>query len=317
MFIHGFTGNVGIGTTAIPSARLHLQTSTQADTTVTQLELATTVNANPSHINQKFSSGAGWIAMVQAEQRAAGQYGALNFWTANNANPTQAMTLNYAGDLSVGEAGVQDSPHPGHKVVEVTAPAATSNAWSTSAGSNGGYDVSNNDAGTSANRGSISAAGYYNHHVAHFSMRGNFSANTWYPFTTRSQLQSWIPGASSSSTTGMPMYFRVYTYDVSAGGGDYLAHRLTDRFWFTTYSSNSNQRHQIPLGPAMGHAPNSGAYTDHKDYGNNAIQVSINHRYGSDSYYPASQTFEIWFNSARTGLTGGSAVSVEIYAYIG
>ena len=309
-------GNVGIGRED-PTAKLHLQTTTQAASSVAQLELATTVNANPSHINQKFSSGAGWIAMIQAEQRAGGQYGALNFWTANGDNPAQKMALNFAGDLSVGDEGVEDSPHPLHKKVEVTATAATSNAWSSSAGSNGGYDVSNNDTSAHQNRGSISAAGYYNHHVAHFSLRGNFAANTWYPFTTRTQLQSWIPGAESTQDTGMPMYFRVYTYDVSSGGGDYLAHRLTDRFWFTSYTSNSNQRHQIPIGPAMGHAPNSGAYTDHKDYGNNPIQVSINHRLGSDSYYSASQTFEIWFNSARTGLTGGNGLQVEIYAYIG
>tara|TARA_R110000764_G_scaffold223753_1_gene312692 strand:- start:277 stop:480 length:204 start_codon:yes stop_codon:yes gene_type:complete len=67
----------------------------------------------------------------------------------------------------------------------------------------------------------------------------------------------------------------------------------------------------------MGHAPNSGAYTDHKDYGNNPIQVSLNHRLGSDSYYSASQTFDIWFNAARTGLDGTNAKQVEIYAYIG
>ena len=309
-------GNLGIGTTA-PSGKLHVQTTNQADTAVAQLELATTVNANPSHINQKFSSGAGWIAMIQAEQRAGGQYGALNFWTANNGNPAQKMALNFAGDLSVGDEGVQDSPHPLHKKVEVTATALTSNAWSSAAGSNGGYDVSNNDTAVHQNRGSISAAGYYNHHVAHFSLRGNFAANTWYPFTTRGQLQAWIPGAGGSQDTGMPMYFRIYTYDVSGGGGDYLSHRLTDRFWFTSYSSNSTQRHQIPIGPAMGHAPNRGNTTDHKDYGNNPIQISINHRLGSDSYYSASQTFDIWFNQARTGLTGGSALQVEIYAYIG
>jgi hypothetical protein len=309
-------GNVGVGIN-IPTATLHARTTNQAATTVAQLELATTVNANPSHINQKFSSGAGWIAMIQAEQRAGGQYGALNFWTANNGNPAQKMALNFAGDLSVGDEGVQDSPHPLHKKVEVTATALTSNAWSSAAGSNGGYDVSNNDTAIHQNRGSISAAGYYNHHVAHFSLRGNFAANTWYPFTTRTQLQAWVPGAGGSQDTGMPMYFRVYTYDVSAGGGDYLSHRLTDRFWFTSYASNSNQRHQIALGAAMGHAPNSGAYTDHKDYGNNPIQVSLNHRLGSDSYYSASQTFDIWFNAARTGLDGTNAKQVEIYAYIG
>jgi hypothetical protein len=314
--LNPFGGNVGIGTTN-PTGKLHIQTTTQGDTTVAQLELATTVNANPSHINQKFSSGAGWIAMIQAEQRAGGQYGALNFWTGNGGNPAQKMTLNFAGDLSVGDSGVQDSPHPLHKKVEVTSAAATATSWSTSSGSNGGYDVSGNDTAIHQNRGSISAAGYYNHHVAHFSLRGNFAANTWYPFTTRTQLQAWIPGAGGSQDTGMPMYFRVYTYDVSGGGGDYLSHRLTDRFWFTSYSSNSTQRHQIPLGPAMGHAPNRGATTDHQDYGNNPIQVSINHTLGTNSYYPASQTFDIWFNQARTGLTGGGAVQVEIYAYIG
>jgi hypothetical protein len=228
-----------------------------------------------------------------------------------------AMTLNSAGDLSVGTTPVQNSPHPLHKTVGVTAATVTSNAWSTNAGNNGGYDVSNNDSAAHNNRGSISAAGYYNHHVAHFSLRGNFSANTWYPFTNRTQLQTWIPGAGGSSDTGMPMYFRIFTYDVSAGGGDYLAHRLTDRFWFNTYSSNSTQRHQVPLGPAMGHAPNRGATTDHQDYGNNPIQVSINHRLGSDSYYPNNQTFDIWFNQARSGLTGAGAYQVEIYAYIG
>ena len=101
------------------------------------------------------------------------------------------------------------------------------------------------------------------------------------------------------------------------GGSDYLTSRLTDRLWYQAYGSNSNSQQEIPIGTANGHAPNLGSTLDHQTYSNNPMRMQLRHRYGSDSYYGGTQTFEIQFASARTGLDGTNAKRIHIYAYIG
>ena len=184
-----------------------------------QLSLETTINANPSVVNQGFTTGVGHIATIQAEQRAGAQYGALNFFVANNAAPTQKASLSYNGGLSLSSASYQDTPRPNHKVIEVTSAASTSNAWSANAGSNGGYDVSNNNAGTREGYGQMQAAGYYNHHVAEWDLRGGFSANTWYVFTTKNQMDAVDNDWMQENNPIMPKLAPQRKSSVSFGSG--------------------------------------------------------------------------------------------------
>ena len=297
-----------------------IATTTQSETGIAQLSLTNNVNANPSHVNIKFSSQT-WLGMLQVEQRAAGQYGAMNFWTALNANPRQVMCLNHQGDLALSNATNQDGVHANHRKVEVTGTTTlTSNSWSVSPGNNGGYDVGNNGSSEYGHHGSYTGAGYFNRHVMKLCLVGNYAANTWYPIASFSQLFEWAsngnPGANPWD--GYSMYFRLYTYDISAGGSEYLSNRISDRIWINGYTCNSNQRHHIALGAASGHAPNSGPTTDHDDYDNNPYQLCVNHHYNSDSYYPSRQTLEIKFKTARTGLTAAhSAQTVYVYGYVG
>ena len=306
--------------TLASSGELKLQTSTSNNTTIAQLELQNNVNANPSHVNIKFTTYA-WLGMIQCQQRAAGQYGALNFWTANNGNPTQKMTLNWQGNLALANEANQDGVNAKHRVIAVTgSTTVTANSWSVSPGSNGGYDVSNDDSSEFDYHGAYTGAGYYNRHIAKFCLVGNYTADTWYPIVASTQLFDWVssgnPGANPWD--GFSMYFRIYTYDISAGGSEYLSHRLTDRIWVNGYTCNSNQRHHIAIGAGWGHAPNGGQSNDHQDYASNPYQMCVNHHYNTDAYYPAKQTVEFKFKTARTGLTEThSAQSVYVYAYVG
>lgn len=308
----------GPNTTWSSTGQQTIATTTQDNTTIAQLELVNNVNANPSHVNLKFTTYA-WLGMLQVEQRAAGQYGAMNFWTAKNANPVQRMTLNHEGDLAIATSNAQDGFHSKHRKIEVTgSTAATATSWSTSPGNNGGYDVSNDDASDFDHYGSVSAAGYFNKHVVHWSLRGNYSANTWYPFATQNQIVDWVTNNQTGANAfdGFPLYFRIYTYDVSAGGSEYLTSRVSDRIWVANYTSNSNQRHNIALGAGWGHAPNGGDTGDHQDY-DGPYRLSVKHHYNTDSYYPARPTVEIQFATSRTGLTGSGSYVVDIYGYVG
>ena len=306
--------------TLLPSGSLKLQTATQSETGIAQLELQNNVNANPSHVNIKFNTYA-WLGMIQCEQRSSVQHGALNFWTANNGNPTQKMCLNNNGNLCLANSANQDGVNPKHRVIAVTgSTTVTATSWSVSPGSNGGYDVSNDDSSEFSYNGAYTGAGYYNRHIAKFCLVGNYTADTWYPIVASDQLFDWVSSGSPGANPwdGFSMYFRIYTYDISAGGSEYLSHRMTDRIWVNGYSCNSNQRHQIAIGAGWGHAPNGGQSNDHQDYGSNPYQMSVNHHYNNDSYYPAKQTVEFKFKTARTGLTEAhSAQSVYVYAYVG
>ena len=299
-----------------------IATTTQAETATAQLSLTNNVNANPSHVNLKFNTYA-WLGMIQCEQRAAAQYGALNFWTANNGNPTQKMCLSYNGNLTL--TGASDASQDGykskHRKVAVTgSTTVTASSWSASPGNTGGYDVSNDNASVYYGYGGVQAAGFVNRHVLRLALVGNYTANTWYPIATWNQLWDWCitntPGQAEHD--GFSMYFRIYTYDVSAGGSEYLSSRVTDRIWINQYGSNSNQRHPIAIGAASGHAPNLGPTSDHSNYGNNPYQMSILHHYANDSYYPGRQTLEFKFKTARTGLTEAhSAQTCYVYGYLG
>ena len=297
-----------------------IATTTQSETGIAQLQLQNNVNANPSHVNIKFTTYA-WLGLIQCEQRAAGQYGALNFWTANNGNPTQQMCLNHAGDLALSNAPNQDGVHAHHRKVEVTGTTTlTANSWSVVPGNNGGYDVGSNGSSEYGHHGSYTGAGYFNRHVVKLCLVGNYAANTWYPIATFNQLFEWASSGSPGANPwdGYAMYFRLYTYDVSAGGSEYLSNRISDRIWINGYTCNSNQRHHIALGAATGHAPNGGESNDHQDYDSNPYQLCVNHHYNSDSYYPSRQTLEIKFKTARTGLTAAhSAQTVYVYGYVG
>ena len=315
--------NHGTGTdefTINSSGEITAQTAAQSETGIAQLTLQNNVNANPSHVNIKFNTYA-WLGMIQCEQRAAGQYGALNFWTGNNGNPTQKMCLNYAGNLCLANAANQDGVNPKHRVITVTgSTTVTANSWSVSPGSNGGYDVSNDDSSEFSYNGAYTGAGYYNRHIAKFCLVGNYTADTWYPIVASTQLFDWVSSGSPGANPwdGFSMYFRIYTYDISAGGSEYLSHRLTDRIWVNGYTCNSNQRHHIAIGAGWGHAPNGGQSNDHQDYASNPYQMCVNHHYNTDAYYPAKQTVEFKFKTARTGLTEThSAQSVYVYAYVG
>ena len=297
-----------------------IATTTQSETGIAQLALTNNVNANPSHVNIKFNTYA-WLGMLQVEQRAAGQYGAMNFWTAFNANPRQVMCLNHQGDLALSNATNQDGVHANHRKVEVTGTTTlTSNSWSVSPGNNGGYDVGNNGSSEYGHHGSYTGAGYFNRHVMKLCLVGNYAANTWYPIATFNQIYEWVSNGSPGANPwdGYAMYFRLYTYDVSAGGGEYLSNRISDRVWINGYTCNSNQRHHIALGAATGHAPNAGHTTDHQDYYNNPYQLCINHHFNSDSYYPSRQTLEIKFKTARSNLNAThNSNTVYVYGYVG
>ena len=236
---------------------------------------------------------------------------------------TPTATLSSQGNLTLVEStndSVLAGYDPSHKEVAVTGTTTvTATSWSTAAGSNGGYDVSNDNDSDFYGYGTLQSAGLVNRHVIRLALVGNYTADTWYPIATWNQLWDWCAANPGNNPhDGFSMYFRIYTYDVSAGGAEYLSSRMTDKIWINAYGSNSNQRHHIAIGAASGHAPNAGESNDHDDYGNNPYQMCINHHYNNDSYYPGRQTLEFKFKTARTGLTEAhTAQTVYVYGYLG
>jgi hypothetical protein len=228
---------------------------------------------------------------------------------------TAAMFLSSSRNLGIGTATPKS---PKQRRIEVT-PTTTvsSNAWSASTGSNGGYDVKNDDTSAHAALGAITCAGVYNKQAVEWSLRGNMTANTWYPIATMGQLTNWQDETGNGINDGFSMYFRIYAYDVGAGGPTYLSNAMTERIWVNGYTSNSNQEHRIHVGPWMGHAPNHSPtiYDDDQHY-----QMRIHHHYSQsagDSVYTAQPTIEILVKTARTGLTGASSNILNVYGYIG
>jgi hypothetical protein len=222
------------------------------------------------------------------------------------------VTLDTQGDVGIGTSDIGNSKM---KKVEVTpSVAVTSNASSVNPGSNGGYDVSNDNGLTEyGGMGAITVAGVYNKPVVELVLKGNLAANTWYPITTMSQLTNWNDDTGNGAADGFSMYFRIYTYDTSAGGGEYLGSRMSERIWVNHYPSNSVQRQVMHVGAAMGHAPNNGQTAA----GSGPYQLSIKHHSGNDSYYPANHTIEFLTTAAKTGLTGTGSRIITIYGYIG
>ena len=225
------------------------------------------------------------------------------------------MTMLDSGNFGIGT----DAPKsPKQRRIEVT-PTTTvsSNAWSASTGNNGGYDVKNDDTSAHAALGAITCAGVYNKQAVEWSLRGNMTANTWYPIATMGQLTNWQDETGNGMNDGFSMYFRIYAYDVSAGGPTYLSNAMTERIWVNGYTSNSNQEHRIHVGPWMGHAPNHSPtlYDVDQHY-----QMRIHHHYSSsagDSVYTAQPTIELLVKTARTSLSANSGYQLNVYGYIG
>ena len=241
----------------------------------------------------------------------------LVFNTRGGGSLSRGMTLDQAGNLLIANELKYLGANFSHNVVDVTPATVTSNTWSTSPGNNGGYDVSNNNAGSGNYYGTVSASGVFNKHAFKWTLKGSFAAETWYPVVTRGQLQQWLGNPyGSGEDEGVSMYFRIYTYDVGGGGGDYLTSRMSERIWLNAYASNSGSSEQIAIGAGWGHAPNSGGTGDHSTYSNNPIQLRVKSNPSGDAYYPASQNIEILFKSART-LTGTGSNTVIVYGYIG
>jgi hypothetical protein len=278
-------GSVGIGTTS-PSGKLHVATT----------------SADP--IN---------IALQNSERYWKMQTdGGLLTFNDVSAGDIARVTLDTQGDVGIGTSDIGNSKM---KKVEVTpSVAVTSNASSVNPGSNGGYDVSNDNGLTDyGGMGALTVAGVYNKPVVELVLKGNLAANTWYPITTMSQLTNWNDDTGNGARDGFSMYFRIYTYDTSAGGGEYLGSRMSERIWVNAYTSNSVQRQVMHVGAAMGHAPNNGQTAA----GSGPYQLSIKHHASNDSYYPANQTIEFLTTAAKTGLTGTGSRIITIYGYIG
>ena len=207
------------------------------------------------------------------------------------------------GNLAVGSHG--NTPNITHKTnTSITAAQAAAGTWSNTSG----------EAGVFATRGAIEASGIYNRHFYKWGFSGNLSANTFYPFTTRSDLVAAAGVTATSDSDGFGIYFRIYTYLSSSGYGEYAASRMSNMIWIQNFGSNSNQTHYFNLGPAFGHAPNAGDSA----YGNaGPFILRVAHKYGTDSTFPANQTFEISCNAALTGLNAGVAGrQFLIYGYL-
>ena len=215
----------------------------------------------------------------------------------------QKVRFDTNGNVSVGSHG--NTPTLTHKTnTSITAAQAAAGTWSATSGEAGTYD----------NRGAIEVAGIYNRHFYKWAFTGNISAQTWYPFAKRSELATATNQTGSGSEDGFAMYFRIYTYLSTVGVGEYGANRLSNMIWIHNFGSNSNQIHYFNMGPALGHAPNLGD----SGYGNaGPFRLRLQHRYGSDSNFAADQTFEIYSNSALTGLNPGVAGrQILIYGYL-
>ena len=123
-----------------------------------------------------------------------------------------------------------------------------------------------------------------------------------------------IDQTGSGSEDGFAMYFRLYTYLSSVGVAEYGSNRLSNMIWINNFGSNSVQTHYFNFGPGFGHAPNTGD----SGYGETGqFRLRVQHRMGNDSTFPSNQTFEIFSNSALTGLNPTVAGrQFLIYGYI-
>ena len=302
-------GNVGIGT-ASPLTNLHIGSGTAGENLGVKLNRGATTNFFVACDNTKqayigVDNTQGFIKMGSLSNHPVAI-------CQNNAN---AIYIDTSKDVGIGTTSPNN---PKQRRIEVT-PTTTvsSNAWSTSTGSNGGFDVKNDDSSAHAALGAITCSGVYNRQAVEWDIRGNMTANTWYPIAAMGQLTNWQDETGNGKNDGFSMYFRIYAYDVSAGGPTYLSNAMTERIWVNGYTSNSNQEHRIHVGAWMGHAPNFSPtlYDVDQHY-----QMRIHHHYSQtagDSVYTGQPTIEILVKTARTGLTGASSYILNVYGYIG
>ena len=299
--INGYTGRVGIGEST-PDYMLHVKN------TNTQIAIESTTTNQNSSLYYIANGANQWETGVNI---SAG----LDYEIYDRVNNTSRMVVEHTGDVGIGTISPKN---PKQRRIEVT-PTTTvsSNAWSTSTGSNGGFDVKNDNSSAHAALGAITCAGVYNKQVVEWDIRGNMTANTWYPIAAMGQLTNWQDETGNGIHDGFSMYFRIYAYDTSAGGPTYLSNAMTERIWVNGYTSNSTQEHRIHVGAWMGHAPNFSPtiYDDDQHY-----QMRIHHHYSNattDPYYTSQPTIEILVKTARTGLDGTAGKNFRIFGYIG
>ena len=317
------TGKVGMGTNN-PQAKLHItgQGGSTSPTLTLASDTSTTFNHSINALNPYLAANENNLLVVgkAGSTKDAGYIGYK--WKAAGSN-SNILTLGHWGHNNIvnidGKGntgfGIESPFHSKQKKSEITVTTAiTSNAHSVNAGSNGGYDVSN-DEGLVAWSGmkAITTGGHYNKPVLEMRIIGNMAANTWYPIATMSQLTNWCGDTNSNEYNGFSMYFRIYTYDTGVGGGEYLGSRMSERIWVNAYTCNSVQRQTLHVGAAWGHAPNNGQTAA----GSGPYQLSIKHHYNTDSYYPAVQTLEFLTTAAKTGLNGSGNANITIYGHVG
>ena len=221
-------------------------------------------------------------------------------WT--NGTEGDMFIVDDNGNVGIGATTPNNMSHTQNN--SITATQSTGNSWSTPS-SGGNYSV----------LGAIEASGIRNRHVAKWAFSGNLSANNWYPFTKRSQLQALTNDTGSNSEEGFGMYFRIYTYTSSSGYGEYFSNRVTSTIWVTNNGSNSNQAHELYVGPGWGHAPNGGHDPDSAT--SCPLRMRVAHHHGSDSTWPADITVEIRCAGALSGLNSAVAGrQLMIYGYI-
>ena len=267
---------------------------------------------NTRYQSYNFATGAqrGFIDMINASKivrvgstsgaaTASGDQGAVDMVV----NATTRARFDVNGNVAVSSHG--NAPNNTQKTnTSITPSQSLAGTWSATSG----------DTGTYVARGNIEVAGIYNRHVMKFGFSGNLAAQTYYPFVKRSELTSAIDQTGSGSEDGFAMYFRLYTYLSSVGVAEYGSNRLSNMIWINNFGSNSVQTHYFNFGPGFGHAPNTGD----SGYGETGqFRLRVQHRMGNDSTFPSNQTFEIFSNSALTGLNPAvSGRQFLIYGYI-
>ena len=267
---------------------------------------------NTRYQSYNFATGAqrGFIDMINASKivrvgstsgaaTASGDQGAVDMVV----NATTRARFDVNGNVAVSSHG--NAPNNSQKTnTSITPSQSLAGTWSATSG----------DTGTYVARGNIEVAGIYNRHVMKFGFSGNLAAQTYYPFVKRSELTSAMDQTGSGSEDGFAMYFRLYTYLSSVGVAEYGSNRLSNMIWINNFGSNSVQTHYFNFGPGFGHAPNTGD----SGYGETGqFRLRVQHRMGNDSTFPSNQTFEIFSNSALTGLNPTVAGrQFLIYGYI-
>ena len=232
-----------------------------------------------------------------------GSVGAIPLKFAPNDQPK--MTLDTNGDITISSGSVS------------TAIDQFQNNAITSTTSSGASWTLTTNSGTFNTRGSLEVAGIANRHVFKWGFSGALSANTWYPFTKRSELATYGPDSGGGSEDGFAMYFRIYTYTSTSGWGEYLSNRLTNMVWVGNYGSNSVEEQHFIVGPALGHAPNGSQGLPKSGTSISPVQMRIHHRMGSNDHPNSDQTFEILVSSALTGLNATVAGrQLLIYGYV-